>query len=121
VLPDGTIFAFHKPAGSGDLTALGADGTNNYVELWQQRRVLRPLTQACSSTQPKKARHDTYENAAAEVSPLLVVTAQKQATEDGCTHRDNHNPSKITSLIVLSVLPESDVTESRYCKGPNGA
>ena len=39
VLPDGTIFAFHKSAGSGDLTALGASGTNNYVELWQQRRV----------------------------------------------------------------------------------
>jgi hypothetical protein len=33
VLPDGTIFAFHKPAGSGDLTALGGKGTNNYVEL----------------------------------------------------------------------------------------
>ena len=42
VLPDGTIFAFHKPAGSGDLTALGATGTNNYVELWQQRRVYGP-------------------------------------------------------------------------------
>ena len=39
VLPDGTIFAFHKPAGSGDLTALGAQGSNNYVNLWQQRRV----------------------------------------------------------------------------------
>jgi hypothetical protein len=42
VLPDGTIFAFHKPAGSGDLTTLGATGTNNYVELWQQRRVYGP-------------------------------------------------------------------------------
>jgi len=42
VLPDGTILAFHKPAGSGDLTALGAIGTNNYVELWQQRRVYGP-------------------------------------------------------------------------------
>ena len=42
VLPDGTIFAFHKPAGAADLTALGATGTNNYVELWQQRRVYGP-------------------------------------------------------------------------------
>ena len=42
VLPDGTIFAFHKPAGSGDLTALGAQGTNNYVQLWQQRQVYAP-------------------------------------------------------------------------------
>ena len=39
VLPDGTIMAFHKPAQSGDLTALGAQGTNNYVDLWQQRKV----------------------------------------------------------------------------------
>jgi len=29
VSPDGTIFAFHKPTGSGDLTAIGAAGTNN--------------------------------------------------------------------------------------------
>ena len=42
VLPDSTIFAFHKQAGSGDLTALGGQGTNNYVELWQQRRVYAP-------------------------------------------------------------------------------
>ena len=42
VLPDGTIFAFHKPAGSGDLSALGARGTNNYVELWQKRQVYAP-------------------------------------------------------------------------------
>jgi mannosyltransferase OCH1-like enzyme len=39
VLPDGTIFAWGKPAGGGDLSALGAKGTNNYNELWQQRLI----------------------------------------------------------------------------------
>lgn len=39
VLPDGTIMAWSKPAGGGDLTGLGASGTNNYNELWQQRRI----------------------------------------------------------------------------------
>ena len=42
VLPDGTIMAFHKPAQSGDLTTLGAQGTNNDVDLWQQRKVYLP-------------------------------------------------------------------------------
>jgi len=39
VLPDGTIMAWRKPAGGGDLTALGAKKTNNYNEMWAQRRV----------------------------------------------------------------------------------
>jgi mannosyltransferase OCH1-like enzyme len=39
VLPDGTILAFKKPCGGGDLTELGASGTNNYNEIWLQRRV----------------------------------------------------------------------------------
>lgn len=39
VLPDGTIMAWSKPAGGGDLTGLGAKGTNNYNQLWQQRKV----------------------------------------------------------------------------------
>jgi mannosyltransferase OCH1-like enzyme len=37
VLPDGTIMAWSKPAGGGDLTALGAGKTNNYNELWANR------------------------------------------------------------------------------------
>jgi len=39
VLPNGTIMAWSKPAGGGDLTALGAKGVNNYNELWQARDV----------------------------------------------------------------------------------
>ena len=39
VLPDGTIMAWSKPAGGGDLTELGAKGVNNYNELWAQRKV----------------------------------------------------------------------------------
>jgi mannosyltransferase OCH1-like enzyme len=43
VLPNGTIMAWRKAAGGGDLTALGATGTNNYNELWQQRKVYAHL------------------------------------------------------------------------------
>jgi mannosyltransferase OCH1-like enzyme len=39
VLPDGTIFAWGKTAGGGDLSILGAKGTNNYNELWNQRAL----------------------------------------------------------------------------------
>jgi mannosyltransferase OCH1-like enzyme len=39
VLPNGTIMAWSKPSGGGDLTQLGAQGTNNYNELWQARKV----------------------------------------------------------------------------------
>ena len=39
VLPDGTIMAWSKPSGGGDLTQLGAKGTNNYNELWAARKV----------------------------------------------------------------------------------
>jgi len=39
VLPDGTIMAWSKPSGGGDLTGVGAKGVNNYNELWAQRRV----------------------------------------------------------------------------------
>lgn len=39
VLPDGTIFAWGKTAGGGNLSSLGAKGTNNYNELWQQRAL----------------------------------------------------------------------------------
>jgi mannosyltransferase OCH1-like enzyme len=39
VLPNGTIMAWSKPSGGGDLTQLGAKGTNNYNELWQARKV----------------------------------------------------------------------------------
>ena len=39
VLPNGTIMAWSKPSGGGDLTQLGAKGTNNYNELWQERKV----------------------------------------------------------------------------------
>ena len=39
VLPDGAILAFTKQAGGGDLSALGAKGTNNYNEFWHQKRV----------------------------------------------------------------------------------
>jgi hypothetical protein len=39
VLPDGTIMAWSKPSGGGDLTQLGAKGTNNYNELWAAKQV----------------------------------------------------------------------------------
>jgi len=39
VLPDGSILAFKKQAEGGDLSALGAKGTNNYNEFWHQKRV----------------------------------------------------------------------------------
>lgn len=39
VLPDGTIMAWSKPSGGGDLTGVGAKGVNNYNELWAQRAV----------------------------------------------------------------------------------
>ena len=39
VLPDGTILAWGKPAGGGDLSAFGAKGTNNYNQLWQDRQI----------------------------------------------------------------------------------
>lgn len=39
ILPDGTIMAWSKPSGGGDLTGLGAKGVNNYNELWARRDV----------------------------------------------------------------------------------
>jgi mannosyltransferase OCH1-like enzyme len=39
VLPDGTIMAWSKPSGGGDLTGVGAKGVNNYNELWASRQV----------------------------------------------------------------------------------
>ena len=39
VLPDGTILAWGKPAGGGDLSAFGATGTNNYNQLWQDQQL----------------------------------------------------------------------------------
>lgn len=39
VLPDGTIMAWHKPSHGGDLSGLGAQGVNNYNDLWQKREV----------------------------------------------------------------------------------
>jgi hypothetical protein len=42
VLPDGTIFAWHKPSAGGDLQALGGHGTNNYVTLWDARQIYEP-------------------------------------------------------------------------------
>jgi mannosyltransferase OCH1-like enzyme len=39
VLPDGTIMAWSKPSGGGDLTGVGAKGVNNYNELWANRQV----------------------------------------------------------------------------------
>ena len=41
VLPTGDIFAFSKPAAGGDLSALGAKGTNNYVNLYNLRQVYK--------------------------------------------------------------------------------
>ena len=39
VLPNGTIMAWSKPSGGGDLTGLGAKGVNNYNKLWAQRKI----------------------------------------------------------------------------------
>jgi len=39
VLPDGTIMAWSKPSGGGDLTGVGAKSVNNYNELWAARDV----------------------------------------------------------------------------------
>jgi mannosyltransferase OCH1-like enzyme len=39
VLPNGTIMAWSKPSGGGDLTGVGAKGVNNYNELWHSRQV----------------------------------------------------------------------------------
>jgi mannosyltransferase OCH1-like enzyme len=39
VLPDGTVMAWSKPSGGGDLTGVGAKGVNNYNELWAARQV----------------------------------------------------------------------------------
>lgn len=39
VLPNGTIMAWSKPAGGGDLAGLGAKGVNNYNQLWANREV----------------------------------------------------------------------------------
>jgi hypothetical protein len=39
VLPDGEIVAWGKCAEGGDLTALGAQGVNNYNDFWHARRV----------------------------------------------------------------------------------
>lgn len=43
VLPNGTIMAWSKPSAGGDLTQLGAKGTNNYNELWAARNVYATL------------------------------------------------------------------------------
>jgi mannosyltransferase OCH1-like enzyme len=43
VLPDGTIMAWSKPAGGGDLTGLGAKSVNNYNELWAARQVYETI------------------------------------------------------------------------------
>ena len=42
MLPDGRILAYKKPSAPGDLMSLGARGTNNYLTLWQERRVYGP-------------------------------------------------------------------------------
>lgn len=39
VLPNGTIMAWSKPSGGGDLSGVGATGVNNYNELWAKREV----------------------------------------------------------------------------------
>jgi mannosyltransferase OCH1-like enzyme len=41
VLPDGAILALKKKAAGGDLSVLGAIGTNNYNELWQSRTLYK--------------------------------------------------------------------------------
>ena len=42
VLPDGTILAFGKKSAAGNLSSLGAAGTNNYIQMWAQRDVYNP-------------------------------------------------------------------------------
>lgn len=44
VMPDGTICAFRKPSGGGDLASIGGAGTNNYGDLWLKRKVYRCST-----------------------------------------------------------------------------
>jgi mannosyltransferase OCH1-like enzyme len=39
VLPDGTILAWGKTAGGGDLSAFGAKGVNNYNDLWRNKTL----------------------------------------------------------------------------------
>lgn len=39
IMPDGTIAAWGKNAGGGDLAALGAKGVQNYNEFWHARNV----------------------------------------------------------------------------------
>ena len=39
ILPDGTIMGWGKPSDGGDLTGLGAEGTNNYNQIWAERKV----------------------------------------------------------------------------------
>lgn len=39
VLPDGTIMAWHKPSGGGDISELGANGTNNYNTMWHSKDI----------------------------------------------------------------------------------
>lgn len=39
VLPNGTIMAWSKPSGGGDLSGVGATGVNNYNELWAKKEV----------------------------------------------------------------------------------
>ncbi len=41
ILPDGLIFALGKPIGPGDLTAVGAAGTNNYNHFFSSRTVYK--------------------------------------------------------------------------------
>ena len=41
VLPDGSIFGLKKEAAGGDLSVLGAVGTNNYNELWQSKTLYK--------------------------------------------------------------------------------
>ena len=43
VMPNGTVVLRCKPAHGGDLTALGARGTNNYNEVWQSKNVYGEL------------------------------------------------------------------------------
>lgn len=39
VLPDGLIFALGKPSEGGDMTALGASGTNNYNKIYSEKNI----------------------------------------------------------------------------------
>jgi hypothetical protein len=64
VLPDGTIMAWSKPSGGGDLAELGARGVNNYNELWAQRKV---YGRASSTTPPR--RRPTAKRRGSQSSP----------------------------------------------------